>query len=420
MEPLTIATLKALTPEDIEVEFFDDRMELIDYETSTDAVAITVETYTAKRAYAIAAKYRERGIPVIMGGYHPTAIPEEVEMFADAVMIGNTETTWPQIIRDLREKTLQKRYYGRPGYAVVPDRSIFAGKNYLPLGLVETGRGCPFQCEFCVISSYYQSRYYPRPINDVVEDIKRSGRQYFFLVDDNIIADPQYAIQLCKELAQLNIIWASQASLNVAKDRELLRWLAKSGCRVLLIGFESCEEENLQQMNKAWIKRIGERDELVQRIHDAGISIYATFVFGFDHDTPASFEKALAFSEKHGFFFAAFNHLLPFPGSRLYERLRRENRLLAEKWWLEPGYEYGKIVFTPKNMAPQELSDRCADARRRFFRFASIAKRGMQLMRRHPPLRLFAAYWLQNFNLRKEVDGRLGLPIGEGLDELPK
>jgi radical SAM superfamily enzyme YgiQ (UPF0313 family) len=173
-------------------------------------------------------------------------------------------------------------------------------------------------------------------------------------------------------------------------------------------------------MHKEWMQKIGNRDELVQRIHDAGISIYATFVFGFDYDTPASFERALEFSYKHGFFFAAFNHLLPFPGTRLYERLQREKRLLTDKWWLEPGYRYGKIVFVPKNMTPEELSERCAEARRQFFCFSSILKRGVMLVQRHPPLRLFAAYWLQNLNLKREVDGKLGLPIGEGLDELPK
>ncbi len=420
MEPLTIAVLKALTPDDVEVEFFDDRIELINYETNTDLVAITAEAYTAKRAYHLASKFQKRAIPVIMGGVHPTLLPEEVEYFADAVMIGNTEEIWPQVIRDLCRGRLQKRYYGKPSYKVFPDRRIFQGKRYLPLGLVETGRGCPFRCEFCATSAYYKAHYYPRPINDVIEDIKSTGKKYLFLIDDNIAADPEYTIQLCKELTPLNIVWASQASLNVARNRELLRWLAKSGCRLLLVGFESFEDENLKQMRKEWMKTIGNTDELVQRIHDAGISIYATFVFGFDYDTPASFEKSLEFSLRHDFFFAAFNHLLPFPGTRLYERFKREKRLLTEKWWLEPGYRYGQIVFTPKNMDAQELSERCVRARRQFFSFSSILKRGAALLQRHPPFRLFAAYWLQNLNLRREVDGKFGLPIGEGLDELPK
>ena len=420
MEPLPLATLKALTPPDVDTEFFDDRLELIDYETKTDLVAMSVEAYTAQRAYHIAARFRQRGLPVILGGMHPTLLPDEAEQFADAVLVGNAEHVWPQIVADCRQGRLQKRYIGTPAYAVLPDRSIFAGKRYLPLGLVETGRGCAFHCEFCAPSAYYGVRYYPRPIPDVVADIQRSGRKYFFLVDDNIAADPAYAIQLCHALAPLKIIWASQASLTVADNEELLRWLARSGCRVLLIGFESIEAENLKQMQKAWLQNMGNRDALVQRIHAAGINIYATFVFGFDYDTPASFTKALDFCGRHGFFFAAFNHLLPFPGTPLYARLEKEGRLLLKKWWLTPGYQYGQLAFTPKQMSPHELSARCAAARHEFFRLASILKRGAMLLRRHPPLRLMAAYWLQNLALRREVDEKMNLPLGAGLNELPK
>ena len=420
MEPLTIATLKALTPAAMAVEFFDDRLELIDYETQTDLVAITVETYTARRAYQIAAKFRARGIPVILGGPHPTLLPDEAEQFADAILVGNAETVWGQILRDAQQGQLQQRYDGAPGYAVLPDRSIFQGKTYLPLGLVETGRGCPFHCEFCATSAYYQAHYYPRPVSDVVADIRRSGKKYFFLIDDNLAANPEYAIELCQALTPLKIFWASQASLHVAANPELLKWLAKSGCFVLLIGLESCEDANLTQMRKEWTLALGARAELVQRIHAAGISIYATFVFGFDSDTPASFASALDFSLEHGFFFAAFNHLLPFPGTPLYARLHREKRLLTEKWWLAPDYHYGKIVFTPHHLSPEELSAQCVAARRKFFGFAAIASRGAVLLRRHVPLRLFAAYWGQNLTMKREVTEKFDLPLGEGLDELPK
>lgn len=420
MEPLPIAMLKALTPETIETEFFDDRLELIDYDTNTDLVAINVEAYTAKRAYYIAARFREHGIPIVLGGVHPTLLPEEAEQYADAVLIGNAEQVWAHILHDCERKKLKARYDGGPAYTVLPDRSIFEGKRYLPLGLVETGRGCSFRCEFCAVSAYYQARYLPRPVNDVVEDIRRCGGKFYFLTDDNIAADPAYTMQLCKELTPLRVHWASQATLNVARNPQLLSALAESGCRMLLIGFESLDQKNLHQMHKDWMRHIGDRDELVQRIHQAGISIYATFVFGFDYDTPESFEHALEFSLKHGFFFAAFNHLLPFPGTPLYARLQNENRLLVDRWWLASAYQYGDIAFSPKNMSPQELSVLCAKTRRKFFSLPSILKRGAMLLHRHPPLQLFAAYWLQSLNLRHEVDGKLGLPIGEGLDELPK
>lgn len=420
MEPLPIAALSALTPPDVEAEFFDDRLELIDYDTPTDLVAITVETYTARRAYHIAEKFRARGIPVVMGGYHPSALPEEAAEHADAVVIGNAERVWYPLLRDTQQGKLQPYYPGKAGYTGLPDRKIFQGKQYLPLGLVETGRGCVYDCEFCAITCYYDAKYHRRPIADVVEDIKRAGKRYFFLVDDNIIANSRYALELCQAIKPLGIHWASQGTLTVAHDPELLRWLKKSGCEMLLIGFESLEEQNLQQMRKAWAAKLGNLDELVQRIHGAGINIYATFVFGFDYDTPASFDKALAFSMKYKFFFAAFNHLLPFPGTALYERLKREERLLSPHWWLEPDYTYGTIPFRPKNMSPVELSERCAAARREFFKFSSIFTRGTALLRRKTPLLLFLSYWVQNLNLQREVDSKLGLPLGKGLDELPK
>jgi radical SAM superfamily enzyme YgiQ (UPF0313 family) len=190
MEPLTIAVLKSLTPDDVETEFFDDRIELVDYTTRTNLVVITVETYTARRSYQIAARFRERGIPVVMGGYHVTLIPEEAALFADSIVTGNAEAVWQQLIEDFQGGRLKRQYSG--GVAcdfAVPDKSIFKGKKYLPVSLVETGRGCCHSCEFCAISSYYGCRYHPRKLEDVISDIKRSSNKYFFFVDDNLIAD---------------------------------------------------------------------------------------------------------------------------------------------------------------------------------------------------------------------------------------
>jgi radical SAM superfamily enzyme YgiQ (UPF0313 family) len=254
----------------------------------------------------------------------------------------------------------------------------------------------------------------------VVREIESSARRYFFFVDDNIGARPAYLRALARELAPLRIAWAGQASLTVARDQRLLDLLAKSGCIQLLIGFESLEKENLALMGKPWMLRLGGWDTLVDRIHAAGISIYATFLFGFDRDTPASFERALDFAARHRFFFCAFNHLLAFPGTPLYARLTREGRLLRPRWWLDKEYRYGQISFRPLGMDPEELSERCAEARRRFYRISSVARRGLaQLSRNAAPAVLFA-YLAQNLNLRGEVDGKLGLPLGSGLDELPK
>jgi radical SAM superfamily enzyme YgiQ (UPF0313 family) len=422
MEPLTIGTLKAMTPSDVEVEFYDDRIEQIDYDTKTDLVVITVEMYTAKRAYKIAKEFRRRGVKVICGGYHPTLMPNEAKEHFDSVITGNSERIWSTILEDAKQHRLKDFYHGENGFmkGLYPDRSIYKEGAYSKLGLVETGRGCIFNCEFCTITATYKQKYYKREIDDVVEDIKQSGKKYFFFVDDNIVADEAYAIELFKAIAPLGIQWSGQGSLTMAKNDDLLYWMKKSGCMVILIGYESVNMDNLKQMNKTWSATIGERDELTKKIHSHGIGIYATFVFGFDYDDDETFEKALTFAKKHDFFFVAFNHLLPFPGTKLHDNFVENNRLRNNKWWLEDDYKYGDIPFNPIGRTPESLRLKCADLRHRFFSFRSIMKRSITVIKRHKSIKILAIFLQQNFNLKREIDEKLSLPIGVGLDESRK
>ena len=418
MEPLTIATLKALTPHNIDTFFFDDRIEDIDYGIDIDLVAISVETYTASRAYKIARKFREKGITVIMGGYHVTAVPGEAIEHCDSVVVGNAESVWVQMLDDFKNMKLKNRYDGeRGGIPPMPDRSIYEDKKYLPITLIETGRGCPHTCEFCAITSYYCGKYTPRPVDDIVEEIKQAKNKIIFFVDDNITAYRGHLLAICKAITPLKIKWTSQISLWAAKDDELLRAMKKSGCQVVLIGFESLDKANLDQMNKSWNYRLGERDELVRKIHKTGIGIYSTFVFGFDFDAVESFDDTVNFAMKHKFFFSAFNHLLPFPDTPLYMRLQNENRLLYDKWWLKGDYKYGDIPYQPKTISPDELKGFCADVRRKFFKPINIFKRGIASICRNANPIITAIFFSQNIALGKEVDRKLNLPVGTGLDE---
>jgi radical SAM superfamily enzyme YgiQ (UPF0313 family) len=421
MEPLMISMLKALTPEDIHCVLFDDRIELIDYDADVDAVAITVETYTAKRAYFIANEFKKRGKKIIMGGYHVTCLPGEARQYADTLIIGNAEPVWRDMIIDLTDDKLKAQYNGACGFSrVMPDKTIYSGKKYIPVSLIETGRGCRHSCEFCSITSYYNASYYLRNIDDIVEEIKKSDHSVFFFVDDNMIANKQYAMDLFDAITPLKIKWAGQGSILMAADELLLKKMKTSGCQMMLIGFESLEPDNLKQMNKQWNAKLGDMDTLVKNIHKAGINIYATFLLGFDYDNPEIFTKTMRFARRHKFFFAAFNHLLPFPATLLYERLKEEDRLSDCQWWLADNYIYGDIPFMPKNMTPEQVSHWCEMARKKFYSLPSLLTRFVKLFQRKPSLFAIMVFLGYNLQLGKEVGQKMRIPLGAGLDELPK
>jgi len=416
MEPLSMAVLAGLIPEGHEVGFFDDRVEAVDYDEPTDLVAISAETYTARRAYQIAARYRDKGVPVVMGGYHATLVPDEVGRYADAVMIGEAESAWAGILDDAAKGRLQPVY--RAGersdvYSVKPDRAIFEGKKYMPLTLVETGRGCHFDCEFCSVTSYFDKQFRHRPATEVAAEIESTGRKRVFLVDDNLTTDFDRAKDLFREIAPLGISWISQATINMANDEVLLKQAVDSGCIAVLIGFESLDEATLKAMNKSFNKGASRYVEALEKLRDHGIKIYATFVFGYDTDTPDLFERTLDFAMEQKFFITAFNHMQPFPGTPLYQRMEEEGRLLYDKWWLEPDYRFGRIVFRPKNMSPDDLYDRLMETRRKYFGYSSILARAADLKAnlRNPQSAWY--YFFVNYLLRRELDEKWVTPLGD-------
>ena len=415
MEPLAPAVLSALTPGEIRRVFYNDSLEPIPYDEPTDLVAMNVEAYTAKRAYQIASEYRKRSVPVVMGGVHATLCPEDVAQYAEAVVVGEAEEIWATVLADAQRGALQTFYRaeGRPAHLHAhPDRSIFGSQKTLPLGLVETGRGCHFRCEFCSVQSAYQHTYACHAIEDVVEEIKKQHRAIYFFVDDNISANMEHVKALLRAIIPLRIKWAGQCSINAAADEEFVQLLGASGCNGILIGFESLNPNNLKAMNKGANLIQGAYERGLANLRKYRIRIYATFIFGYDEDDETSFETTFKFAMQQKFYLAAFNHLIPFPGTPFYRRMEEEQRLRYEKWWLDDAYRFNMVPYRPKNMSPEQLQAGCLATRRKYFNLRHVLQRSFDPVN-SSPLTLWPAFFAINGIFHKEVEQRNLFPLGD-------
>ena len=417
MEPLPPATIAGLTPADVDIRFYDDRMESIPYDEPTDLVALSIETYTARRAYQIAAEYRRRTVPVVMGGFHATLCPDEVSQFAESVVVGEAEDIWPRLIDDFRHGRMGPVYRAprRPSLnGTRPDRRIFRGKRYLPIGLVEAGRGCHFKCEFCAVQSMFSNTQTRRPIDAILSEVAALRRQkkLFFFVDDNITSNMNEAKAFFRELASLGVRWVSQASINAAHDEEFLELISRSGCQGVLIGFETLNPAALAAMNKSFNTMRGGYEAALRNLRRHRLRLYATFIFGYDSDTAESFTRATEFAKEHRFYIAAFNHLTPFPGTPLYARLAGAGRLLFNAWWLDERYRYNMVPFQPTGMTAEDLQRHCLQARRSFYAWSSIVRRGFDGVNRSDGF-MFRNFFPINSMLRVDTMRRDGFPLGD-------
>jgi len=364
--PLSLGIVAALTPADWDVQLIDENFDEFSF-IDADLVGITAFTSAANRAYKIAAIYREKNIPVVMGGIHASMCPEEALRFVDAVVVGEVESVWAELITDVLSGSLKSIYKGlwngleqlqKPRRDVYSDKYLFAS--------VQTSRGCPMDCDFCSVSTFNGLRYRRRPPIEVLDELENIPEKLIFFVDDNIIGygkrSRQSALELFKGMVERKIDkhWFCQASINVADDEEILHWAAKSGCRMIFLGIEAEDVDALSEVNKKLnVKRGGSDayEKIFERIHNAGIAVLGAFIFGMDQDTPEKLVKRAQYMLDCSVDVMQATALTPLPGTRLFAQLEEEARLLytnfPEDW---DRYNLTEVVFQPKQMKPEEFS----------------------------------------------------------------
>jgi radical SAM superfamily enzyme YgiQ (UPF0313 family) len=415
LEPLVFGILAGLTPGEVELKLYDERIEAIDFAQPTDLVAVSFDTFSARRAYQVASRFHQNGTPVVFGGYHVTLCTDEAIRYADAVVVGDAEDTWPQVIKDARRGKLQRVYRSQfPPLVDLPvDRSIYADKRYGRLRLVQFGRGCCHNCEFCSIRAFYGSRIRYRPVDEVIDEIETLGSRGIIFTDDNLFADKAAAVQLLQRLIPLNVRWSCQAGLETASDEGLLKLMAESGCLTVIIGLESLNDQNLKQLHKAQQQTAKQYEGYLRRFHNHGIMVYGAFVFGCDEDTVDDFQRSLQFATRNKLFLTNFNPLIPTPGTPLYQRLREEGRLIGDPWWLSPDYRYGEAAFHPRGMTAAELTAGCYWARTKFNSVGNIMRRSLNFRANARSLYSAGTYFAVNYVNRREIHRKQGLPLGQ-------
>ncbi|KPL16267.1 MAG: hypothetical protein AMS26_05170 [Bacteroides sp. SM23_62] len=370
---LALFILQGLTPKKHEVKIVEEEYMQLDLDEECDVVGISCMTSNAYRGYRIADAFREKGKKVVMGGVHPSLLPDEALAHADAVVIGEAEGVWEKILEDIESDNLQQRYHEpNPDLDryIPKDFSTLSKKRMYNLVPLQTSRGCPYDCDFCCVSNIFGKKIKLIPVKHVVKDIQTSGARNFIFLDDNIIGHKKYARELFTALIPLKIRWIGQSSISFARDLELMKLAKKSGCKGLFIGLESVLDTNIHQYNK--LKSLEDTQQSIRKILKMGIMIQASVIFGFDDDTHETFGQTIKFLRKNRISVASINALTPYPGTRVFDKLKEAGRLLHEKWEY---YDHHTVVFQPKNMTPLELQIGKIKAKTDFSKIFSIAER---------------------------------------------
>ena len=406
---LSLHILASLTPNDIDITVVDEEIGEIDFSLDFDLIGISCMTATANRGYQLSDMFRQRGSKVVLGGIHPTILPQEAIQHADAVVIGEAEGCWTDVINDFRKGKLKKFYCSpEPDLSKYPfpRRNLHIDKALFNCVGLMTTRGCPYACEFCSVTDFYGRKIRHRPVSMVVEDIKQSGSKAFLILDDNVAGHPEYSRELFEALIPLGIRWIGQSSISLAKDKKMMKLCRSSGCVGLLFGLESVSPSTLTGIKKT-LKSIEETEDAIKIIQDNGIAFHPSIILGFDTDTKAIFDDTLEFLARTKLPTMDLHVLTPHPGTRVHQRFKDQGRIISYDW---SHYDAYTVVFQPKNMTPQELAEGHHYVQSEFYSFSSIIRHVPFLLRVSPiNLRRIVLFLLLNItnHAAKHIDTSL-------------
>ena len=372
---LTLEQLVSTTPDHYEVDYIDERWQTVDVNWDGDLVGISTLTLSANHAYEIADAFRRRGKTVVLGGYHPSAVPEEAKQHADAVVIGEAEISWPQLIADYRHHELKPFYRSDP-----VDPQLIPSPRRLPEfrasdGIVQATRGCPYRCKFCAVQNVEGATFRTRPIEKVVEEITALQRARFLFADSSMTINPAYTKQLFRAMKDLNVRFSCYGNIDVLRsDEKLLQASQEAGCEQWLIGFESTNQETLKSIGKK-TNKVEDYASAVKKIKEYGMAIMGLFMFGFDTDTKDVFDSTLEAVCTMDLERAGFSIVTPYPGTPLFDELENEGRILTRDW---SKYNLRNVVFQPKNMTVDELLDGRESIVKEFYSLPNCLRRCFQ------------------------------------------
>lgn len=371
--PLGLATLAAYLSPDDQATITDEHVETARLDDHPDLVVIQVYITSARRSYEIADHYRRRGVYVVLGGLHVTSLPDEAAAHSDTIFLGPGEDTWPQFLAEFRAKRPAKRYQSsiRTLVGVPPIRRDLIKRHlYLVPNSIVVTRGCPHVCDFCYKDAFFQGgkSFYVQPVDDALAEIARLPGRHLYFLDDHLFGHKRFASELFAGMRGMNRVWQAAGTVNSVLEFGLIEKAAASGLRSLFVGFETTNIASLrgarkfQNINRSY-------EDAIRRIHDAGVMVNGSFVFGMDEDDESVFERTVEWAIKQGIETATFHILTPYPGTALHQRMQREGRLLHSNWDL---YDTRHTVYRPARMTPEQLEAGYWRAYRDFYRWSAI------------------------------------------------